>query len=270
MISRFIRSAALFLALAILSGCACALAEVNIEGARAIPNERLAFRTGPGTAYGELYTLPADTPVVALELEDSGGATWVLLDFEFQGSRVRAYTGLKRVTLTGSVPYADHHPLERTLLSEALVYAAPDMYAEIRARLSADTRVLFLGFEGSFCFIEYTINGQRDRGYVREENFMVDLGEFAESFPENPGESWFAAVVRAPIYAAPDEEAELLFRVPFGGSVTLLFDEYGSVPYGWLSVYYGGLHGYARYEDFSDLRFDSPEQAREILEAMGE
>lgn len=246
-----------------------ALAEPNLNGVRAAANQPLAFRTGPNTAYGELYTLPQDTPIVAIELEEGNGVIWALVEFQHAGRRVRAYTGLKRLNLMDSVPYAEHERLKRSLVSGSTVYAAPDLNAEVRCTLPEGYEVVFLGFDGAYCFIEYSVSGALDRGYVREEAFMVDLGEFAEPFPDNPGDSWYAISASAPMYERPGG-GELLFDIPFDASVTILFDEYYSAPDGWISLYYGGLHGYGRYDDFCDLRFDSPEQAREILGDWGE
>ncbi|MBQ8954150.1 MAG: hypothetical protein IJ048_08545 [Clostridia bacterium] len=255
------------LALALLS--ASAWAEPNLAGVRAIPNQKLSFRTGPSTAYGEIDTLPQSTPIVAIELEEGNGVTWVLVEFEYYGSRMRAYTGLKRMALTGYIPYASHDWLSRTLLFDSAVYAAPDLNAAQRAELRAGTTVTFLGFEGSYCFIEYRAGGELNRGYVREEDFMVDLGEFAEDFPDNDGDTFYSINAYSPMYASPSERSEVLFDVPFDASVTVLFSEFDSTPSDWLSIYYGGLHGYGRYDDFCDLRFSSPEQAHEILGLMG-
>ena len=41
--------------------------------------------------------------------------------------------------------------------------------------------------------------------------------------------------------------------------------EIEDTPDGWLPIYYGGLHGYGRYDEFCDLRFATPEQARAFL-----
>ena len=263
---RLLCAAAILLAL-LLSGSA--LAELNLAGVRAVPNQKLSFRTGPSTSYGEIDTLPQSTPIVALELEDGNGVTWVLLEFEYYGSRMRAYTGLKRMSLTGYVPYARHDALSRRLVSDADVYAAPDMNASVRASLSSGSTVTFLGFEGAYCFIEYRIGSELNRGYVREEAFWVDQYEFAEYFPENDGDTYYAVSAYSPVYASASERSQVIAWAPFDASVTVLFDEFDTAPDGWISLYYGGLHGYGRYEDFCDLRFPSPEYAQEFFSSGG-
>lgn len=259
--------ALVLLALLCLSGTA--LADLNLAGVRATPNQKLSFRTGPNTAYGELYTLGQSTPIVALELEEGNGVTWVLVEFEYEGSRVRAYTGLKRMSLSGYVPYAQHDSLNRRLQMTADVYAAPDMNATVRARLSEGSTVTFLGFEGEYCFIEYRAGGELNRGYVREESFWIDQYEFAEYFPENDAGTYYAVCQYSPVYAQPSERSQILFYAPFDASVTVLYDDFGSYNDGWIPLYYGGLKGYGRYEDFCDLRFPSPEDARAFYNAFG-
>ncbi len=258
------RLAAFALALVLIMSPA-ALASVNLWGVRAEPNQKLAFRTGPNTAYGELYTLPQSTAINALELEEGNGVVWVLVDFEYNGSRVRAYTGLKRMSLSGGIPYANHDHLIRRLQSGGDVYASPDMNAAVRATLAEGDEVDFLGFEGDYCFIEYRSGGELNRGYVRQELFWIDQYEYAEYFPENDTFTYYAVCRFSRMYAQPSERSELLFSIPFDASVTVDYWEIEDTPDGWLPIYYGGLHGYGRYDEFCDLRFATPEQARAFL-----
>ena len=261
------RLAAAALALVLLLSLSpAALADLNRAGVRAIPNQKLSFRTGPNTAYGELYTLPQSTPIVALELENGNGVTWVLVEFEYGGSRVRAYTGLKRMSLSGYVPYANHYALSRRLVSSAEVYAAPDMLATVRASLSAGTSVTFLGFEGAYCFIEYRYGGELNRGYIREEAFWVDQGEFAEYFPDNYGDTYYAISSYSPLYAKPDLNSTVLAWAPFDASASYFYYAQDGLPRGWYSLYYGGMHGYGYYMDFCDLRFPDPDTAHEFVQ----
>ncbi len=262
---RIVIAAALCLVL-LLSLNTAALADLNLAGVRAVPNQKIALRTGPSTAYGEMDTMAQSTSVVALELEEGNGVTWVLIELEMYGSRVRAYTGLKRLSLTGPLPYANHDRLSRRLVSEGTVFTAPDLNATVRATLPAGTSVTFLGFEGEYCFIEYSRNGELNRGYVRQEDFWVDQYEFAEYFPENDGETFYAISNYSPLYAQPNDQSEILAWAPFDASATCLSSEQDYLPRGWYSLYYGGLHGYGYYMDFCDLRFPDPETAHAFAE----
>lgn len=264
-----LRLAALMIALVSLSQSP-ALASWHLGGVRATLKESITFRDGPGEQYDALYPLPQGAEVVAIELEQSGTQTWTLCEFQLDGSRVRAYAkgGL---SLEDDIPYADHARLTRHLVNPGTVFAAPDLNSGECGVLPEESAVLFLGFEGNYCFIEYDIGGQMHRGYIREECFMPDLGEFAEDFPENNGDTLYVIKETAKMYSDPDEGAEALLTMPFGASAALIFDAYyDRAPVGWVPIRYGGLFGWGRLKDFSDLRFDSIEGAKETLTLMGE
>lgn len=266
------RLIALMLVAVLLLRAPSALASYVLGGVRATPRERLAFRTGPGTQYTELYTLPMDTGIVAIEMEYGNDVPWLLCEFQYQGRRVRAYTGLKRLSLQDDVAAASHAWLNRRLVYDADILDAPDLDAGVRGFLSAGERVEFLGFEGDYCFIEYGDGDRLNRGYIREESFMPDPGEFEEYFPDNPGMTLYVIRPSANLYAEPSESAEVLFNMPFGASCDWEYDSAvsGRTPTGWRALYYGGLLGFGRSKDFSDLRFEDPEDARETLTMMGE
>ena len=248
-----------------------ALASLSIGGVPATMKDDTVFHAGPGTAYPEEMAPTRDARIIAIEQEDAVEGRWWLCEYQLWGSRVRAYAEYPHLSLFGDVPLVRREILIRRLVGEGTVYAAPDLNASVRATLPAGMAVAFLGFEGDYCFIEYDQDGVPCRGYVREEDFMVDLGEFAESFPENEGQTFYAIKTTIPMYADPDESGELLFNIPFDASVTVYFDAiFDRCPEGWLPVYYGGLFGYVHFRDVSDLRFNTPEEAREMLSMMGE
>lgn len=259
------------LALSLALSSVSALASHALGGQIATPTREFAFRAGPGQAYPEVTPPGADAIIVAIELETTAGEAWVLCEFQADGSRVRAYTRLNRVSLFDDVPAASYEPLPRRLVWDGTLFAAPDLNAGTVAELSQGETVLFLRFEGDYCLVECELNGQPMRGYLRQESFMPDLGEYAEAFPENPGMTFYVIKPSARLYADPREDAETLFEMPFDASVTLIFDDiYDRAPEGWIPIYYGGLFGWGRFKDFSDLRFESPEDARETLTMMGE
>ena len=245
--------------------CGGALAELNLAGVRATPIQNLALRTGPGAQYGELYMMPSSTAITVLELEEGNGVTWALMEFMKDGKRVRAYTGLKRMTLAGSVPYARHAHLSRRLVNSVDVYDAPDYSAGVRGWLSKGTTVDFLGFEGDFCFIEWTSGGTPNRGYIYSYGFWVDQYSYAEYFPLTNDDTWYAVDWICPMYSEPSDRSGVLFNIPFDACVTVNYDELISAPDGWIPLYYGGLKGYGRDDQFCDLRFDSPESAKQFM-----
>jgi len=240
--------------LSILMLCAlfCAPALAVTQGGWATPNQELHFRTGPNTAYTDLYRLPRSTEVVAIEMEEGNGVIWVLCDFEYQGNRVRGYTGLKRLDLDEPILWASNYDLARTLVSDADVYAAPDDTTQRRATLRAGSTVTFLNFEGSFCFVEYRKGSQRERGYIHESAFWIDQYEFGEWFPDNPYMNWY--VVRSPAYFydsfVGDPAPE--YAIPYDRSVIVNLDQ--DLPGDWMAIYYGGKWGFGHRGDFNDLR----------------
>ena len=246
MLRKFLALAALLMLLALP-----ALA-VN-DGCRAWPNQRLHFRTGPNTAFTDLYTLPQDTKVYAIELEEGNDVTWVLCEFEYQGQRVRGYTGLKRFSLDHSLAWADHAWLERRVVNAADIYAASDDNSAVRGHVRAGDTLTFLSFEGDYCLVEYRRGQQRERGYVHAFAFWVDQDEFGEWFPDNPTDTWY--VVRRPsaeMHEGPSSSSPVLYTIPYDRCVAIDCSEGNDGD--WLRFYYGGAWGYGRRDDFNDLR----------------
>ena len=142
----------------------------SVSGVSATPAMKLAFRTGPNTKYSELYTLPRSTELRALEYESGNGVTWVLVEFTYDSQTVRAYTGLKRMTVNGTIEWADHSDREVRAGSRKTVYAAPSGQAAYRGKVDAGDYVTVLGYDGEYTFIEFNDgdSGQLMRGYLKE------------------------------------------------------------------------------------------------------
>lgn len=142
------------------------LAASALASVSATPNQRLAFRTGPNTKYVELYTLPQETQIRAIEYESGNGVTWVLVEYTYQGERCRAYTGLKRMTVNGSIPWASHYDESRRIYNSGMVYAAPTTQGAYRGYVYDGEWVTLLDYEGDYAFIEFSDGGTPCRGYV--------------------------------------------------------------------------------------------------------
>ena len=84
--------------------------------------ETLAFRTGPNTSYTELYSLPKETIVQAIEVEYGNGVPWVLLEWTYQGKVCRGYTGTKRLLSANGIPDALHLQETMALERNVVVY----------------------------------------------------------------------------------------------------------------------------------------------------
>ena len=134
----------------------------------ATPNQELAFRTGPNTAYVWVGHMPQSTRIRAFEYEMGNDVTWVLVEYEDGGRVYRAYTGLKRMSVSGSIPWASH--LDRTvrMLEWSSVLAAPSSRGGYRGAVNQGESVTLLDYEGGYAFIEFydASNGAKSRGYV--------------------------------------------------------------------------------------------------------
>ena len=137
-------------------------------GASATPNQKLALRSGPNTAYVELYMLPQSTRIVAYEYEEGNDVTWVLIEYTKDGKVCRGYTGLKRMSVNGYIPWADHLYIYSSAYYSTTVYAAPTGNAGYRGTLASGAQVTILDFESGYAFIEFYDydNGAFSRGYV--------------------------------------------------------------------------------------------------------
>ena len=137
-------------------------------GISATPNQKLFFRTGPNTAYPEMFSKPENTRLIAYEYEEGNGVVWVLVEFEHQGMRCRGYTGLKRMTVHGTIPWANHLNYSARTYRSSTVYAAPASNAYFRGNIGAYEWVSVLDYENGYAYIEYYDGdkGTYSRGYV--------------------------------------------------------------------------------------------------------
>lgn len=231
----------LILCLILCSGCALAAAP-------ATPNQKLAFRTGPSTAYTELFTLPQSTEIVALEYEEGSGVTWVLVEFEYKGQVMRGYTGLKRMTVHGDIPWANHAWHRVTCISGADIYAAPSSNAAVRGQLGYLESVSLLRFDGDYVYIEYTdsATGQLSRGWVADWSLNIDnntyYGDSLAPTPVLTGDTSISMRVRdyTTMYSAPDFTSATTVLIPKNAVIEC----FGYLYCGFSIVEYAGQVGY--------------------------
>ena len=165
---------------------ACMLMAMSLSAAASVPatpNQRLAFRTGPNTAYVELYTLPESTEIRAIEYEEGNGVTWVFVEFTYNRQLCRAYTGLKRMTVHGNIPWANHIDATCWVGEGGTVYAAPSDRAAYRGYVSSGECITLLDYEGDYAYIEFYDGGTISRGYVPD--WMIGYGSEAYDYGED-------------------------------------------------------------------------------------
>ena len=217
----------------------------------ATPNQRLAFRTGPNTKYTWLFHMPQSTALTAIEYESGNGVTWVLVEFWNNGKLDRGYTGLKRMTVNGSIPWADHLWEGMNLIEGGEVYSGPGPEYVSRSSLKAGDYVSVLRYEGDFAFIEFTdpVEQEPARGWVFTSCLFEEEDPWYSPVP-SPGSDgvWYSegtlvyvsASRSVPMFEHPYAGAQILCWVPSGS----VLSSYATTGTGHLYVEYGGYFGY--------------------------
>ena len=134
----------------------------------ATPNQQLFFRTGPTTSYVGIGHMPQSTFLTAIEYEQGSGVTWVLCEYTRDGKLERAYTGLKRMTVNGTIPWANHLNVATSVSYTVTVYGGPGDYYINRSTLYSGSYVTLLRYDGDYAYIDFTdpVQGEPSRGWV--------------------------------------------------------------------------------------------------------
>ncbi|MDL2318907.1 hypothetical protein LJC74_07540 [Eubacteriales bacterium OttesenSCG-928-A19] len=135
----------------------------GLEPIPATLNQKMATRTGPSTAYTEDHgTLPADTFIVVYQQEMGSGVPWVMVEFERSGLPVRAYTGLKRVDVSGEIPWATQKPILATVRQETAAHFGPGTcYMPASSTVAGGTPVEVYCEENGWALIDYQYSSER-------------------------------------------------------------------------------------------------------------
>ena len=153
----------------------CLVPLAALAAVSATPNQLLFFRTGPTVDYAPLCEMSERTALTAIEYESGSGVTWVLVEFMRNGMPERGYTGLKRMTVHGDIPWADHWNVPATLQQAAAVYAGPGYEYTPHGNLASGSGVTLLRQEGDFSFVDYIDrDGYPSRGWV--ESYALSSG----------------------------------------------------------------------------------------------
>ena len=225
----------------------CLVPLAALAAVSATPNQLLFFRTGPTVDYAPLCEMSERTALTAIEYESGSGVTWVLVEFMRNGMPERGYTGLKRMTVHGDIPWADHWNVPATLQQAAAVYAGPGYEYTPHGNLASGSGVTLLRQEGDFSFIDYIDrDGYPSRGWV--ESYALSSGS-SYGQPSQPYGQVITysggTLVRvrqsggAAMYAQPSSSARL-YTVPYG----TVLESYSTTSNGYIYVMYQGTEGY--------------------------
>lgn len=215
----------------------------------ATPNQRLFLRTGPTTKYVSIGHMPQTTSLTAIEYEQGSGVTWVLVEYVRDGQLERAYTGLKRMTVHGNIPWASHLNTGLSLRESCTVYGGPGTNYMTRSYLSSGTYVTLLRYDGAFAYIDFTdpSTGDPSRGWVWSS--AVD-GSSSGYSPAPGGQTgvtfsngtlvYVNSTYGAPLYNEPRSDAGWICTIPAG----TVLESYSTTSNGFLLVSYANWEGY--------------------------
>lgn len=166
------RIAALCAALLLVLAAASAAADYQLmygeelEPISARLNQKMALRTGPGTKYTELGTYPKSTPIVVYEQEMGGSVSWVMLEFRVDGGLMRAYTGMKRIDSSESIPWANTETYAAKLNRSVKPLRGPGgQYAVMKSEVSAGKKLTVYNVENGYVMADFQYSG--DDSWVR-------------------------------------------------------------------------------------------------------
>lgn len=140
-----------------------ALAVQSETAGRLIPIEatatqKLALRTGPGTKYEEIFTLPVSgvRDLQVMEQEKGGTVMWAMLDFDSDYGRYRAYTGMKRIDAKG-VPKTQREGRNCCIgKKDVYAYYGPGKdYVRFEEKIPAHTQVIVYHEESGYVMADY-------------------------------------------------------------------------------------------------------------------
>ncbi len=127
-------------------------------------NQKLALRTGPGTKYEEIFTLPIESvrDLHVMEQEKGGTVMWAMLDFESDYGRYRAYTGMKRIDAK-AVPKAEREGTTcRVGREDVYAYYGPGKdYVRFEEKIPAHTEVTVYHEEAGYVMADYIMPDAR-------------------------------------------------------------------------------------------------------------
>ena len=136
----------------------------------ATAKQKLALRTGPGTKYEEIFTLPISgvRDLHVMEQEKGGTVMWAMLDFDSDYGRYRAYTGMKRIDAKAVPKTQREGKACRVGKKNVYAYYGPGKdYVRFEEKIPAYTEVTVYHEEAGYVMADYIMPNakpqQRDK-----------------------------------------------------------------------------------------------------------
>jgi len=135
----------------------------------AVLNQRMATRSGPGTQHTEeLGTLPQDTSITLIHyVQDKNNVPWGLVEFSRNNQLYRAYTGMKRIDTSYTVPLGSDTYYTRTLSRSYTAYYGPGTaYATRGAKAPQGASVRVYDNVNGYFLCDYQSGGSWVRAWL--------------------------------------------------------------------------------------------------------
>lgn len=193
---RSVLSCLILLTAACLIGAALAdgVPAVIRQPIEATLNQRMSLRSGPNTRYTELGTYPQTTAIVVYEQEMGNEVPWGMVEFRVKGGLIRAYTGMKRIDVTGSVPWGNTKGVDAIVGSDVIPFRGPgNAYIPCDKTLPAYSAVTVYAEENGYAMVDfyYPDDTLMTRAYVPVDcllNYQPSGGSYTDPsyWPSNP------------------------------------------------------------------------------------
>lgn len=136
---------------------------------RIYPNQSISTRTGPGTKYTEPGTFSKNISYVVYYQTQGNSVNWGYVEFMQNGEKIRAYTGVKRFSYAGYLPYDDEPYTTKNVYPSTAVHYGPGydyMTSPYDPPFSGMSVKAFFT-ENGWTMIEYELsNGYINRGWI--------------------------------------------------------------------------------------------------------
>ena len=133
------------------------------------PNQNISTRSGPGTKYTEPGTFSKNYDYTVYYQTQGNSVNWGYVEFEGNSGKIRAYTGVKRFSSDGYLPY-DEESWTYAYVNTSFQTRYGPGYDYVEAPYespSYGTYVQAYYTENNWTMIEYTLsNGYQHRGWV--------------------------------------------------------------------------------------------------------
>ena len=164
----------LCLAVCVQALAVSALSYGILEEFEAMPNQKLALRSGPGTKYSEIFTVTpsAIENFVIFQREKGGSTMWGMIEFDSNYGRYRVYTGMKRIDTDESlVPIGNKQGVVCSVdrVPAQAYYGPGPLYAPVEMLVPAKTKITVYHEEQGYVMADFVLPSEKNLKAETEE-----------------------------------------------------------------------------------------------------